>query len=1065
MVLRLWNVLLFACLNLAIIAEEAQADFTHEVLLDAGNDYWLRWSYTGDSIDIEASAKTLGWLAFGFSRDGGMDKSDVLFGYVNASSGRANISDRYLVADGTNVQLLLDRQQDWELLTATRNQTHTSIRVRRKLETCDPQDHPITKDTMRVIFSLDQQPPTDFLHPTMHNFRGTKSILFLDDSLAVRKLGVPILAHATLEWNVLMDGVTIPESATSRFHCKLLKIPPFNRKYHIVKVEPKIESENIDLVRQILVSVCNADTVTDATIPEDFVCGIAQFGDHTNPQQTSVLSNCTTLLAAWAVGASTLVYPDDAGYPIGPELSGRYVLLQTQYVNGPLQKRVDSSGLKFGLSDKLRKYDAGIVVLGVSGNAFIPPSSPSFTHYGQCSDSCTKQGIPEDGVTIFGGSFHSNRLGRSMTLRQIRDGVELPPLLQDRKFDTSFQANRGVYPNRKLMRGDQLTLECTYGMDTKIGAPTTDEICFGVVLHYPRVNMTSCRSSYLSNTMPIALGLRDNSRAHSEDSYSNSTTVGNDTTTGTTTPSEREIALQLANLTWTAGKINALQTAFRDSSLLAQCHFENGYDVNEEHHRMPFIPAQEPNSTCAALPAALAPLQQQTPSQTRAKSAAPGNSRINPIYPFERRAPGVYVFTHYKTNNLYSGFWILFASAVFFGYIGSQPGNKTFSQLDQIFFPCIGILISLYILWMNIWPLTVVLNYPKFRYEYYVGEQIVSVGPIVDAYVKLKVLFAGEEDMFYHIVIGATDMPELEFTWLSPHGQIYRKVAKRLARTLHLNYFDIMDLSHLHECRHATTRHMDSLLEQETGMLRVVQREIQRNFLTRKIDLLKRPGGNPLDVLPASYEQPNWPFEKVEELNLGVPLERVVRLRKERRAKETIGWRIRQMPRLVRACLRTIKIAMVGRHPDDDHVQLTPNPVHRASAQPDEEELDEALKAQLIAQLDVAEGASTRRKWLRPFLPFRTGQFNHMIPLSVEDRAMMRRIARYMALRTLVRQAGLDVPGMTEDLSFMGLYTAHEDYATFYQAEMERFDPHWRRHGMVISGKVHPIVAQHEYAA
>ena len=63
------------------------------------------------------------------------------------------------------------------------------------------------KDTMRVIFSLNQQQPTDFLRPTMHDFRGDRSMLWLDESLAVRKLGVSIVPPSTMEWNVLMDGV------------------------------------------------------------------------------------------------------------------------------------------------------------------------------------------------------------------------------------------------------------------------------------------------------------------------------------------------------------------------------------------------------------------------------------------------------------------------------------------------------------------------------------------------------------------------------------------------------------------------------------------------------------------------------------------------------------------------------------------------------------------------------------------------------------------------------------------------------------------------------------------
>lgn len=44
----------------------------------------------------------------------------------------------------TNVTLKLDAQQDWVLLNASKNATHTTLRIRRKLETCDVMDRPIT---------------------------------------------------------------------------------------------------------------------------------------------------------------------------------------------------------------------------------------------------------------------------------------------------------------------------------------------------------------------------------------------------------------------------------------------------------------------------------------------------------------------------------------------------------------------------------------------------------------------------------------------------------------------------------------------------------------------------------------------------------------------------------------------------------------------------------------------------------------------------------------------------------------------------------------------------------
>ena len=193
--------------------------------------------------------------------------------------------------------------------------------------------------------------------------------------------------------------------------------------------------------------------------------------------------------------------------------------------------------------------------------------------------------------------------------------------------------------------------------------------------------------------------------------------------------------------------------------------------------------------------------------------------RLNPAYPFERRTYGVYVFTKTYTNHLRTAFWLLVACGIYFAILFTcDPANYT-TRIDTLFFPVIGTLIAFWLIWSFSWTHTIVLNYPKFRYEYYIGEQIVSVGPVVDLYVRMKVLFAGEEDMFYLITIGAKYVPEIEFTQLSINGELYRKVGKRLAKTLNVNYFDIMDLSPLHDCRHPTTRHLDNLMHKHTGKL------------------------------------------------------------------------------------------------------------------------------------------------------------------------------------------------------------------------------------------------------
>lgn len=63
-----------------------------EILLDAQHDFVLKWNHSNGSMDFEVSAKTQGWIAFGFSPNGGMDQSDVMFGFVDKENGGGNIT-------------------------------------------------------------------------------------------------------------------------------------------------------------------------------------------------------------------------------------------------------------------------------------------------------------------------------------------------------------------------------------------------------------------------------------------------------------------------------------------------------------------------------------------------------------------------------------------------------------------------------------------------------------------------------------------------------------------------------------------------------------------------------------------------------------------------------------------------------------------------------------------------------------------------------------------------------------------------------------------------------------
>jgi len=78
-----------------------------------------------------------------------------------------------------------DEQQDWHLIYATQNITHTIIQFSRPFVTCDEEhDVPIVDGSMKVIYAYGQSDPKSIDGIAKHSFqeRGTKTINLLQQS-------------------------------------------------------------------------------------------------------------------------------------------------------------------------------------------------------------------------------------------------------------------------------------------------------------------------------------------------------------------------------------------------------------------------------------------------------------------------------------------------------------------------------------------------------------------------------------------------------------------------------------------------------------------------------------------------------------------------------------------------------------------------------------------------------------------------------------------------------------------------------------------------------------------
>lgn len=93
------------------------------------------------------------------------------------------------------------------------------------------------------------------------------------------------------------------------------------------------------------------------------------------------------------LGAPPLIYPEEAGYPIGGSEFSPYIRIEMHY-NNPKSTagRIDSSGIRFYYTTELRRYDAGCLELGLeyTPKMAIPPAMEAFQLSGHCIASCTQ---------------------------------------------------------------------------------------------------------------------------------------------------------------------------------------------------------------------------------------------------------------------------------------------------------------------------------------------------------------------------------------------------------------------------------------------------------------------------------------------------------------------------------------------------------------------------------------------------------------------------------------------------------------------------------------------------
>ncbi|XP_043470851.1 tyramine beta-hydroxylase [Leptopilina heterotoma] len=427
------------------------------------------------------------WFAIGFSNYGELKPADYCIIWMDWHRD-VKIQDAWTNEDGA---INLDPNQNCENFAIHRRGNITKFTFTRKFDTCDNHDYIIERGTTHLVWLKGRGPLSSLAGLTIND---AKSSGMSRTEMLRRIHPKPTFPRDTWNFEILNDNVKVPNSETT-YWCRVYKLSPaLSEKHHILQFGPMIQKGNEHLVHHMEVFYCAGQA--DMEIP--LYNGPCDSGDR--PQKTQI---CKKVLAAWAMGADAFVYPEDAGLSIGGANFNRYVMLEVHYNNPELlENTIDSSGIQFFLTKTLRKYDAGVMELGLeyTDKMAIPPQQEAFPLSGHCIMECTGVGLPQSGIKIFGSQLHTHLTGTKVVTRHVRNGEELPLLNYDYHYSTHFQEIRLLPEHVTILPGDSLITTCTYNTMTRNnitlgGFAISDEMCVNYVHYYPNTRLEVCKSA------------------------------------------------------------------------------------------------------------------------------------------------------------------------------------------------------------------------------------------------------------------------------------------------------------------------------------------------------------------------------------------------------------------------------------------------------------------------------------------------------------------------------------------------------------------------------------------
>lgn len=471
-------------------------DYKYYRVLDYEEKYVLGWQFNRTHIFFQLTVQTTGYVGFGISEVGLMNPADFMIGWI---SGADMFLGDYHTKDDSRTPHM-DKSQDWIIQDGTEQNGTTVLRFFRKLDTCDPEDQPITRDRMQIIWSYSDEDPevTSGMVP-YHGLtkRGSMSIFLLEQDA----IPVNFPPQNTFALPLKNYEYIIPATGSS-MQCIVFDLNGLVPESHMIKYEADITPGNEAYVYRMNLYNCDLN---------DTSLNGARFDCET--EAPTAVKSCKNLVAGWSMGAQTFHFPEGVGISMGGPAEPTFYVLEIHYskyedavaADGTPVSIPDASGLQLTYTTAPITHKAGMLELGKvvspGWKQTIPDGDPDFKETAFCSPRCMNWGFATDKtpITVIGVILKGNDVAKRIKLRHFREDQELPWIAYDRKFSNFFQAPKLLDAPITIDASDALSVECTYNTTgrsgvTRGGWSRVEELCRATLIYYPAKSFEMCLS-------------------------------------------------------------------------------------------------------------------------------------------------------------------------------------------------------------------------------------------------------------------------------------------------------------------------------------------------------------------------------------------------------------------------------------------------------------------------------------------------------------------------------------------------------------------------------------------